>query len=257
MMLVLPSYGRDLQQGTPHWCQGNDNLGWDFYCDPAPVKKQDKPEQPPEVIKQEPKYPYTERITKQRLSLEEAKAKAILEPSVENLIAYMKLQKETMGKATGFTKTWQDALIASPDLDYTLTRPQRTIAKRVWYDERNKDMDNTIKAISKRYGLMWFYRSTCPYCHKYAPIIKSFAMKYQITTMAISMDGGAIPYFPNAVMNKGQAEAIGMADKPVPATVLFDSKTKATYALGYGVMTQKEIMSRIFQVMNKERANDW
>ena len=255
-LLILPSYGRDLKKGSPLWCNNDENLGWDFYCDTNPEKK-NKDQKKADKGSSSPAYPYTKQVEKERLDLEEAKAKAILEPTVENLVAYMTMQQKTMGRASDFTKTWQEALIEKPRLDYTLKRPQGTLAKRVWYDERNKDIDNTIKSISERYGIMWFYQSTCPYCHKYAPIIKTFGDKYNISVMAISMDGGPIPYFPDAVMNQGQAEAMGIAGKPVPATVLFDTKTQETYALGFGVMTQNEIMNRIFQVVNKEIANDW
>jgi thiol-disulfide isomerase/thioredoxin len=43
--------------------------------------------------------------------------------------------------------------------------------------------------------IFFIFKGSCPYCHKYSPVLKSFQNKYGITIMAISLDGGALPDF--------------------------------------------------------------
>ena len=244
------------------WCGQDKITGWDFYCDTVENLKKalKQQEQKQDTPKEKPKpnpYPYSDAINKQQQALEEAKAKAILEPTLENLAVYMYLQQKVMNQASSFAKTWQRVLVENPALDYTLDRPQATLAKQTWYDSRKQDQQDILKHISERFGIVWFYMSTCPYCHQYAPIIKSFTQKYDIYTIAVSIDGGSIDHFPDARLDTGQAEQFGVAGKPVPATVLYDGQTKTIHIIGYGILTHQDLINRIFHIMAPEKANDW
>src|SRR3546814_14270015 len=89
-------------------------------------------------------------ITRQ---LDELKAKAILDPSEENVIAYVRFQREQLDRASTFSDTWQRALWQNPDLDYTLQRPVSTVGKRAWLDNRRADRDSVLASLSQRYEI--------------------------------------------------------------------------------------------------------
>jgi conjugal transfer pilus assembly protein TraF len=51
------------------------------------------------------------------------KAKAILEPSEQNVTAYIMFQRKQLDRASMFSDVWQHSVWQNPDLDYTLQRP--------------------------------------------------------------------------------------------------------------------------------------
>ena len=58
-----------------------------------------------------------------RKALEDARATAILDPSTENVAAYLRLQQETLQRAAAFSDAFRRTVWATPELDYTLRRP--------------------------------------------------------------------------------------------------------------------------------------
>ena len=135
------------------------------------------------------------------------KAKAIIYPTEKNIKDYMSYQKMVMDRSSNFADVWRRTLWKTPELDYTLFRPTSKMAKEAWVDNRNEDVSQTIKNINERYGIFFIFRGDCPYCHKFAPILKSFQEKYGITIMPVSMDGGSLPDWQKFLVNKGQVES--------------------------------------------------
>ncbi|WP_328585588.1 conjugal transfer protein TraF, partial [Legionella bozemanae] len=45
---------------------------------------------------------------------------------------------------------------------------------------------------------MFIYRSTCPHCHQFAPILRDFASSFHIPVEAYSLDGESLDGFDSA-----------------------------------------------------------
>ena len=58
-----------------------------------------------------------------RRALEESRAVAILEPTPDNVAAYLYLQQESLQRAATFSDVFRRVVWSTPELDYTLTRP--------------------------------------------------------------------------------------------------------------------------------------
>ena len=64
--------------------------------------------------------------------------------------------------------------------------------------------------------------------------------------------------FPGYMVDSGQYERLGMGtDRQVPALVLFDSVTKQPMPIGYGILSQDEIMDRVFQLTQVAAGSDY
>jgi hypothetical protein len=85
----------------------------------------------------------------------ELKAKAILEPTSDNIIAYVRYQREQLDRASTFADVWERAIWQHPDLDYTLQRPVSTLGKTAWLAQRKTDREAVIASLSERYGLFF------------------------------------------------------------------------------------------------------
>lgn len=240
----------------PKWCHFDPNLGWNFYCDPEEQPEPEQPQPTPAAAPIAPPDPRDE-IKAIQEKLDRLKAEAVLRPTPENLKAYMAYQQEQIERASYFSDQWRRVLWEQPDLDYTLRRPVNTIGKRVWVDQRRAETARTLEQLNDRYGLFFFFSSSCLYCHQYSPILKAFADRYGIKVMAVSLDGGSLPEWPDAVLDRGQALRLGLADKPVPATILYDNELKKVAEVGFGLMSQQELEERIYVVTNLAVGEDY
>lgn len=241
-----------IEQDVPDdfYC-GERKLGQWFYC----VKP--KPAEVAPNALPEPQASAAERIASITKQLDELKARAILEPTETNVIAYVRFQREQLDRASTFSDTWQRALWQNPDLDYTLQRPVSTVGKRLWLDNRKADRDAVLTNLGQRYGLFYFYAQSCGACEVFAPILRSVTDSHRMTVMAVSMDGGPNKEFPNYVVDSGQRSRMGVPGNETPALVLFDTQTKRTIPVGYGVLSADEIMDRIFMLTNTKVGSDY
>lgn len=242
---VAPNDGNDRL-----YCQER-KLGTWFYC----AKPKPKPVDPaaPAV----PAATAVERLDKVTAELRELKAKAILDPSQENITAYVRFQREQLDRSSHFADQWQRAVWQDPSLDYTLQRPAGTLAKQQWIDARKAQREVALTRLSQRYGLFYFFAQSCAACEVFAPILKSVADSHRMTVMAVSTDGGPSRHFPRYVVDSGQRERMGIASKVTPAVVLFDTQTRRTIPIGYGVMPADELMDRIFTLTQTEPGRDY
>ena len=81
------------------------------------------------------------------------------------------------------------------------------------------------------------------------------AMLMMATTIAVSLDGGQLPEYPNAVRDNGLAQrvadAMGVPSQHfvVPAIVLAKPSTKEVIPVGFGAMTMDEMADRVAMVV--------
>ncbi len=239
---VLP--GQD-----PFYC-GERKLGTWFYCErPKAVDKTS--------ASAAAAVPFRKQLDQIGAQLEELKAKAILEPTPDNVIAYVRYQREQLDRASTFTDVWERAIWQHSDLDYTLQRPVDTLGKTAWLAQRKTDQEAVMASLSERYGLFLFYSASCGACEVFSPIVRTLADKYNISVLAVSMDGGPNPNFPRFVVNHGQYQKMGLSGGQVPALVLFDTYLKKPIPIGYGVMAEDEVMSRIFTLTSVKPGSDF
>ena len=225
-------------------------LGYWFYCT--------KPKPPEaETLAPEPQTSASEQLEAVTKELRELKAKAILEPTRENVIAYIRFQREQLDRASLFSDVWQRAIWQQPDLDYTLERPVSTLAKRQWQDARSASRDTVMANLGKRYGLFYFFAQNCGACEVMSPIVKSVSGRWKLTVRAISTDGGPSRHFQNYTVETGQRARMGLKPKITPALVLWDSAQSRAIPIGYGIISADELQDRIYLLTSKEAGHDY
>lgn len=241
-----------VQLGDDFYCRER-KLGTWFYCE-KPKAKHRVPVAPP------PPAPTASAATRLKAigaELEELKAKAILEPTAANVSAYIAFQRAQLDRASSFADVWRRAVWQNPELDYTLQRPVNLLGKRTWLDQRRQDRDRVMGALARRYGVFYFYSSSCAACEVFSPIMRGVSDRFGLKVMAVSMDGGGSSAFPRFLIDTGQYEAMGLTGKQVPALVLYDTQTKRPMPIGYGVMAADEVMERIFTLTNVKSGSDF
>jgi conjugal transfer pilus assembly protein TraF len=227
---------------------GQRHLGTWFYCS--------RPK-PPGHSPAAPQPSAADQLDQVTAELRELKAKAILDPTEQNIEDYIRFQRAQLDRSSMFADMWQRAVWQHPDLDYTLQRPVSTLGKREWIDTRKADRDATITALGSRYGIFYFFAQSCAACDIFSPILKSVADSHGIHVMAVSTDGGPSSTFRNYVVDSGQRERMGLHENVTPAVVLFDTVTNRPIPIGYGVMAADELMDRIYALVSTQPGKDY
>jgi conjugal transfer pilus assembly protein TraF len=111
------------------------------------------------------------------------------------------------------------------------------------FGEKNKELTKRIQALAQEYGLFFFFKKECPYCHHFAPVVKHFAEKHGWSVLAISLDGGVLPEFPHARRDNGIASRLQVAH--VPALIAVHPRSGQTIPLAYGLVSESEIENRV------------
>ncbi len=228
------------------YCDGM-KLGWHFYCDPKILEDEN-------VIKKNSGTVEDAKLELKEIKakLEDLKIRAVIYPTEANTLEYIAYQQEQLERSSKFSQAWQRVLRNNPNLDYTVSTPISGIGNQLVEEIKRKDLNNILSGLNERYGLFFFYSSRCVHCHKYSPILKVFADTYGLKVMPVSIDGGFLPEWPNSVINNGQLEQLGLADKPVPSTILFDTKSKQLLPIGFGLLTISELEERIYTIVREE-----
>ena len=225
--------------------------GWHFYEAPAPEEIEHPlppgkgtATAPPTQPSRAPELLEFERLQK---TLEETRNIAIMRPSEANVRRYMELESQVVARASYFADVAQRVAWATPQLDPTLQgRPVNAKALEVFDQAELVDRSRAIADLGKDHVLFFFYRSDCPYCHAFAPTLAAFQARHGIQVVAISMDGGPLPSFPNARPDNGIATTLKVSQ--VPAIFLAQPFTGKISPIGFGVLSESQLLERIATV---------
>jgi conjugal transfer pilus assembly protein TraF len=146
-------------------------------------------------------------LKKLREDAERKRALAIVKPTPENLKSYIVAQEALMDRASVFSDVWRRVIWANPELNYQLRNPSNNSAIQVRDVQRTRKEAETLASLTRDWGLFFFFRSDCPYCHRMAPTLKFLSEQYGIAVFPVSLDGGGLPEFPKPSRDNGMAAA--------------------------------------------------
>lgn len=193
----------------------------------------------------------SEQMSAVKKTIQNALDEAILEPTPDNVQHYIELQNQLSNRAQQFTNSWQQVLMSHPELNYSLTHPTSSVGLQVYHEEQSKGKDEAIAQFAQQTGLFFFYRSTCPYCHRFAPILKSFAERYGIKIIAITMDGISLPEFPDSHTDTGQSSQFHVTT--TPSLFAVNPYTQRAYPVAYGLTSESELKDNIYKIIEREK----
>ncbi|RTL56484.1 MAG: thioredoxin family protein [Rhodocyclaceae bacterium] len=230
--------------------------GWHFYEDPTPETGEHPAADtlpPPSSPQAGPpaKAPELVEFAQLQKRLEETRNIAIMRPTEANVRRYMELEAQVVARASYFADVAQRVAWATPELDPSLQgRPVNAKALEVFEQTQTKERARTVAELGKDHVLFFFYRSDCPYCHALAPTLAAFEARYGLQVLAISLDGGPMPGFPQARTDNGIATALKV--NQVPAVFLAQPFTGKIVPIGFGVLSESQLLERITTVSSPQ-----
>lgn len=225
----------------PHYRTRADGWFW-YHTQPVAVKAI-KPEPPPPTA-----ISYQQQLTSFQDEVQESLARAILEPAPQHLQHYMRLNAKSLAMSGHFADAWQLQLQQQPSLDYRLRYPASDQALQSFNYYSAKQSDSRLRELAGEYGLWFMFRSDCPVCHRFAPVLRGFSERYGFSVLAVSLDGGILPDFPQPKFDTGIAEKLEV--DLVPALFLVAPKQRSFNAVGYGYMSAEMLRQRLLQAVD-------
>lgn len=195
--------------------------GWYWYEDKVKQDKE-KPEKP------------SAKLAAQREQYDEALAAAVTDPTPDNIRAYMMISKHINDQAGDFAKAFKEVIRVSPALDRSMTaRPSDSQSLMVYQQQEQREKSKALKSIASKNGIVYFFRSDCPYCETFSPMLKRFAHTFGFTVIPITLDGQGSKSYPNPKTNSPLASQMKVS--AVPATFLVQPSTNKVTPIAYGL----------------------
>jgi|GEM_PF-441610 len=228
--------------------------GWHFF-EEDPDRQEQEPMLPPiEGVEQTPPTgPAPFSVEWLRVEMEEAKVKAIDEPTRENIEYYSYLEKVAMDKAEKFALMRQQVSMVNPGLDETIDNPVTTIARTARRDEQSSEQTRILEDLARNVGIYYFFKSTCEYCAKQNIPLLEMKKRFGFSILPISVDGLPMPdgVFNEWTPDQGQAAMLSIDSTP---TLYMVRPPNEVVLLSVGVQTSQGLEKRLLQVAH---ANKW
>lgn len=208
-----------------------------------------------EEISEEDHDPQTpsEMIAQQKKELEDALHKAVISGSPQDVMSYINKQQALMNQSLRFAQAWQVAILTHPELDERVQHPTEQFSHDTYYKLKQDKRSQLISSLAQEYGLFFFFKGDCSYCHIFAPVVRGFAEVYGWKVLPISLDGGSLESFPNPQHDNGIVRELSV--QHVPALIAVHPQSKRMIPLAYGVASFEEIERRVEILLTFEGEN--
>jgi conjugal transfer pilus assembly protein TraF len=169
---------------------------------------------------------------------------AIDDPTPQNVALYLYLQRVALDKSSRFAAATQRAVQRDPFLDEITQRPTATFAANLTNRQAGDNRDDVLRRIAETAGVLFFFRSDCPYCEAQAPLLKLLEARYGFSILPVSIDGAPLPggEFSDFRRDRGQAQALGVVSTPALFLV---RPPDAVVPLSQGLLSFAQLQERI------------
>jgi type-F conjugative transfer system pilin assembly thiol-disulfide isomerase TrbB len=101
--------------------------------------------------------------------------------------------------------------------------------------------------FQQNHRLVFFFSSTCPHCHQFAPVLKKWVDDNQYAVDAFSFDGKSLPEFSNVLTPDNQLLQAAFQNETIryPALFVVNIQTANLYPVAIGELNFQELHERM------------
>jgi len=236
-------------QEHPRFYEGKAQ-GW-FWYEPEPLEPVEPPVEPAPVIANlpaqvQPAAPAPAPFSAEwvRMNLPKYKDLAWNEPTLENVRAYMYMQRFAVDRSEQFSRMTALAVQGDPYLDEINRRPFANFATQQVERQSGIATRAALRELADKSGLFFFFKAGELYSEAQAPIIKEFERRTGFAVLAVSVDGEPLTdnLFPDFMPDEGHTERLNVLSYPALFLVSEDGHFEP---VGQGMMAVSEMENRI------------
>ncbi|MBF0315150.1 MAG: conjugal transfer protein TraF [Oligoflexia bacterium] len=207
--------------------------GWWWYEKIATAPKFEQKNGDKQAIPENLNLTPKQQLEAQGKAWEDAFAKSVVSPTEQNIKEYLYLTKKINEQAQKFSFAFKESIWVNPEFDYSLEKPVATQAIVTQNERDFTNVEKELKKIAKDYGLIFFFKGSCPHCHSFSPLLKKFAEHYEFTILPVTLDGESLAEFSKPKKNIFLGEKLNVSVVPALYLVHPDSNTISPISFGY------------------------
>lgn len=185
-------------------------------------------------------------------NLPKLQIKAQDNPTDENLANFFYTQRLALDISSRFSTRTREFFLKEPALSEDARRPTNASTLLTRKQEVLTSKEQVVKSLSDRFGLFFFYRSDCPYCHNQSRAMWMMQEQLGLEVLGISMDGEVLQapksnkykhrYDDNLILSQKYDV------KVTPTILLVDKKNQEAYPMAFGQTAYSEMMDRTIRI---------
>jgi conjugal transfer pilus assembly protein TraF len=207
--------------------------GWAWYHEftrPIEPKKVEEPPKDPVII-----------LSQAKEELERSLAAAILEPTKENILAYMALQRKWIIQAATFSQLWKINLLEHPELSSLNPTTQYGVQVKKEVDSRYRT--TLINTLAQRTSLLFFYEGRNAFSKAFSKVVEEFSRQHKWEVKAVSIDGVGLNNFSLSIHDPDLAEE--MKVDIFPSLFVIEESSLKAVPIAFGMATISQIEENI------------
>ena len=108
----------------------------------------------------------------------------------------------------------------------------------------------TPNAFFQTHGLVFFFASTCPYCHQFSPVLRKIATDFNAHVLPLSFDNQPLPEFKDFLPATSDWTTVAFKSEAIhyPALFIANPQTQSLYPVSIGSLSEIELKAR-FEVL--------
>ena len=97
------------------------------------------------------------------------------------------------------------------------------------------------------HGLVFFFASTCPYCHQFAPVVSQVSKRLGMRVLPLSFDNQPLPEFQEIMPATSEWVTVAFKNEPIhyPALFIANPRLRQLYPVSIGALSEIELTTRL------------
>ncbi len=117
----------------------------------------------------------------------------------------------------------------------------------------NPNLSSTRDHFFKTHGFVFFFASTCAYCHQFSPVLSQVSKQLGARVLPLSFDNQPLPEFQDVLPATPDWTTVAFKNASIhyPALFIANPKIQALYPVSIGHLNEVELTTRIDALIPK------
>ncbi len=221
--------------------------GFNWYSEKQGYDKKKSDDLSPKTAKEkvEELPEYEKNIRALQKKHEQAHRQALDNPTPQNLLAELKLEKEMMNKSQIYGE--RRVAVAMLDSQFTNMKGHSNVMHRKVQEQvEAADHAKKLNKLSSQWGLVLQVQEECPHCHAFAPIVLEFAKTHGFELLAATDDGSDF-YGIEGVLDAGKMVMFN-PKRETPMLYLIKNDGKEVLPISRGINSEDQVINNIMAI---------
>ena len=171
-----------------------------------------------------------------------AHRQALDNPTTENILTEMYLEKEMMQKSQLYGE--RRVALAMMSSQFTdMKAHSNVLHQRVQDEIEDKEIHQKLSKLSQEWGMILQVSEDCPHCHAFAPIVLEFAQKYGFQLLAANKKGVDFKGI-KGIDDNGEMLMFNPT-RETPLLYLIKSNGREVFPISRGINSANQILANI------------